>query len=145
MVPVLVRDGKACHAGMVPTSSHGCYTGMPGGTDIYSSSATNGRLSSYSSEASFPPTSPTPTTGGSLGMNGLPISYATSPGGPLHSPAQAIDHFNPHTFHHHHNQLTTQQFGAAYSPPTYGPAYAVAATYSTNYKPHQIQQKWAAW
>ena len=143
MVPVLVRDGKPCHTGMVPTSPHGSYAAIQGHTETYSSASANGRLPSYSGEnSSYSATSP--TSGTHLGSNGLSMTYSTSSPSSFHPQSQTIDHYNSHTFSHH-NQLGAQQFGSTYAPAAYGPAYAMAATYSANYRPHQIQQKWPAW
>ena len=140
VVPVLVRDGKACHTGVMPDNSHGNYPGLPS----TSSSTSNLRLSSSGGDlSSYPAVSPT-STNGVMGPNGVATPYASSPG-PFHSPTHSFD-FNPHTYPPPHNQFPTQQLVSGYAPGSYTPAYAVDSPYSAHYKAHQSHQKWpSAW
>lgn len=151
--PLLVRDGKACPSGMMPTSPHqGSYSGSA--ADIFSGSSGNSRASlSYNEDSSLYSNSQnlSPFSAGPLGATGFGMSYSpeASPQFGVHSP-QTRDYLSA-TYHH---QIGAQQYGAAYSSPhlrgaaaAFNSSYALPTTnYASPYTQHQMQQKcWPTW
>lgn len=154
MVPVLVRDGKPCHSGVTASSPRAGGYALHGGNE-YQTSSGNPRIGtapSYSDESLYN-TSPATSLPGHLSANGLTMTYSTTstPQFAFPQQAQAVDHLASHSYPH--SQLAAQQFSPSYASSHlrsatqagYGSAYAVAASYPTNYRPHQLQQKWPTW
>ena len=145
VVPVLVRDGKPCQSSMTSPSSRS-YP-MPGVHENYQNSSCNGRIGSYSEDTVTPASS----LASHFGANGLGMTFSSSSPPQISLHPQSQEHLTTPSYHH---QLSAQQFSPTYpsshlraaaTPAAYGPAYAMAASYSANYRPHQMQQKWPAW
>jgi len=158
MVPVLVRDGKACHGNI--GSNNG--TGFPLPANSIPSP---GRASlPYNAEGSTPSAhSVAPFSGhigsGSFGLQHYPANTAQISPHPQ-NPQYHSSHSSEHSSLAHpayHSPLTSQQFASPYSSghlrhpagsSAYSPTYAMttANPYSPSYPHHHhMQQQWPTW